>query len=303
MISLTNPDHPLFVAEISSNHNGDLQRCIEMIDASAEAGCDGVKFQLFKISELFSPEAIRFNPDIAKRVAWELKEELIPALSEQTRKKGMLFSVTPFYLSGVQLLNEWVDFFKIASYELLWTDLFIACSDTGKPLVFSIGMSTTDEIERALQVIGKSNVKEIVVLHCNSAYPTPLQDVNLAVITTLRNKFSNYLPEKEIEFGWSDHTVNDAVVLSSIFRHDSKMIEFHIDLDGKGYEYKSGHCWLPSQIGNVIKMVKEATVSEGNGNITPTNSELFERQWRADPSDGLRPLLTTREKLTKGEKF
>lgn len=303
MISLTSPEHPLFVAEISSNHNGDLQRCIEMIDASAEAGCDAVKFQLFKINELFSPEAINHNPDIPKRVAWELKEELIPALSEHTRKRGMLFSVTPFYISGVQLLNEWVDFFKIASYELLWTDLFRACAATGKPLVFSIGMSTPDEIEGALQVIGKSNVKEIVVLHCNSAYPTPLPDVNLAVITTLRNKFSSYLPGKQIEFGWSDHTVNDAVVLSSIFRHDSKMIEFHIDLDGTGYEYKSGHCWLPSQIGNVIKMVREANVSEGNGIITPSNSELVERQWRADATDGLRPLLTTREKLRKGEKI
>ncbi len=303
MISLTSPEHPLFVAEISSNHNGDLQRCIEMIDASAEAGCDAVKFQLFKINELFSPEAIKNNPDILKRVAWELKEEIIPALSEHTRKREMLFSVTPFYLSGVQLLNEWVDFFKIASYELLWTDLFKACVATGKPLVFSIGMCTPDEIEGALQVIGKSNVKEIVVLHCNSAYPTPLTDVNLAVITTLRNKFSSYLPGKQIEFGWSDHTVNDAVILSSIFRHDSKMIEFHIDLDGTGYEYKSGHCWLPSQIGNVIKMVKEANVSEGNGIITPSNSELVERQWRADATDGLRPLLTTREKLRKGEKI
>lgn len=303
MISLINFDNPLFVAEISSNHNGDLNRCIEMIDASAEAGCDGVKFQLFRVNELFSPEAISFNPDIPKRVAWELKEELIPALSEHSRKRGMLFSVTPFYLSGVQFLNEWVDFFKIASYELLWTDLFKACADTGRPLVFSIGMCTPDEIEGALQVIGNSEVKEIVILHCNSAYPTPVQDVNLAVISTMRQKFRNYLPGKQIEFGWSDHTVNDAVVLSSIFRHDSKMIEFHIDLDGKGYEYNSGHCWLPSQIGNVIKMVKDARLSEGNGVIEPSASELLERQWRADASDGLRPLLATRQKLNKGEKF
>jgi sialic acid synthase SpsE len=301
MISLTNPDHPLFVAEISSNHNGDLNRCLELIDASAEVGCDGVKFQLFKINELFSPEAIRSNPDIPKRVAWELKEEIIPVLSEHTRKRGLLFSVTPFYLSGVQLLNEWVDFFKIASYELLWTDLFKACADTGKPLVFSIGMCTPDEIEGALQVICKSDVKEIVILHCNSAYPTPVQDVNLAVISTMRHRFSNYLPGKQIEFGWSDHTVNDAVVLSSIFRHDSKIIEFHIDLDGTGYEYKSGHCWLPSQIGKVIKMVNEARISEGNGIIEPSASEIVERQWRADASDGLRPLLATREKLRKRE--
>jgi sialic acid synthase SpsE len=303
MVSIVNKNIPLFIAEISSNHNGDLKRCIEIIDACADVGCDGVKFQLFRINELFAPEAILYNPEIQNRRAWELKEEFIPILSEETHKRGMLFSVTPFYLSGVQLLNEWVDFFKIASYELLWTDLFKACADTGKPIVFSTGMCTPNEIEGALEVIGGSKSNEIVVLHCNSAYPTPLLDVNLASISTLRDKYFNFLPGKQIEFGWSDHTVNEAVVLSSIFRHDSKMIEFHIDLDGTGYEYKSGHCWLPAQIGRVIRMVKDARLSEGSGIIEPSASELIERQWRADTSDGLRPLLATREKLAKGGKI
>lgn len=303
MSLIINKNRPLFIAEISSNHNGDLKRCIEMIDACAEVGCDGVKFQLFRINELFAPEAIIYNPEIKNRRAWELREEFIPVLSEETRKRGMLFSVTPFYLSGVQLLNEWVDFFKIASYELLWMDLFKACGDTGKPIVFSTGMCTPKEIEDALEVIGGTNSTELIILHCNSAYPTPLEDVNLAAISTLRDNYKNFLQGKQIEFGWSDHTVDDAVVLSSILRHDSKMIEFHIDLDGTGYEYKTGHCWLPSQIGKVINMVKDARLSEGSGIIEPSTSELIERQWRADASDGLRPLLATREKLSKGEKF
>ncbi len=297
MISLLSNKKPLFVAEISSNHNGDINRCKEMIDATAEAGCDGVKFQLFKIRELFSPEAIKYKPELLNRIDWELKEEIIPELSLYARKKGLLFSFTPFYLSGVKVLEPYIDFFKIASYELLWGDLFKACASTGKPLVFSIGMCTPNEIYLALDAIADSNVKEVLILHCNSAYPTPLKDVNLSVIDTLRGNFKGYLKDKEIEFGWSDHTVLESVILSSVLKYNSKMVEFHIDLDGMGHEFKSGHCWLPKDIARVINILSEAVDAEGDGVITPSESELIERKWRADPSDGLRPLLATRKEI------
>jgi len=302
MISLLSNNKPLFIAEISSNHNGDLQRCIELIDATAESGCDGVKFQLFKIRELFSTEAISKKPELLKRIEWELKEEMIPALSEYSKKKGLLFSVTPFYLNGVDILEPYVDFFKIASYELLWKDLFKKCASTGKPLVFSVGMSIPEEIKFALDTLKSSNVNEIIILHCNSAYPTPVKDVNLSAIQTMRNNYSSYLPGKKIEFGWSDHTKLDSVMLSSILQYDSKMIEFHIDLDGTGYEYKTGHCWLPSDIARIINMVNEAKSAVGDGIIAPSESENIEREWRADPTDGLRPLLKTRSKLINDDK-
>ena len=301
MISLISNSKPLFIAEISSNHNGDLNRCKELIDATHEAGCDGVKFQLFKIRELFSEEAIRKKPELLKRIEWELKEEIIPELASYAKNKGLLFSCTPFYIEGVKSLTSYVDFFKIASYELLWKDLFNACANTGKPLVFSTGMSTPDEIASALDTLKGSRVKEILILHCNSAYPTPINHVNLSVIKTLREKFADYLPGKAIEFGWSDHTVSDSVVINSVLKYDSKMVEFHIDLDGSGYEFQSGHCWLPNQIKKVISILNEAKLAEGNPEINPSPSELIEREWRADPSDGLRPLLTTRAKILVGE--
>ena len=301
MVSLFAYNKPLFIAEISSNHNGDMLRCKEMIDATAEAGCDGVKFQLFKIRELFSKEAIRKNNKLLDRIQWELKEEFIPELSEYSRKKNLLFSCTPFYLKAVEVLTPYIDFFKIASYELLWKDLFLACANTAKPLVFSIGMSTENEIRAALDTLAPTSVEEILILHCNSSYPTPISDVNLSVINTLRNKFSTYLPAKKIEFGWSDHTVLPSVMLASVLNYNSKMVEFHIDLEGKGYEYESGHCWLPIQIKNVIDTLKEINAASGSPEIKPSPSELIEREWRAAPSDGLRPLLTTRAKLIKGE--
>lgn len=227
----------------------------------------------------------------------ELKEELIPHLSAYSKKKGLLFSATPFYLDAVDILNPHVDFFKIASYELLWKELFIKCANTEKPLVFSTGMCIPEEINSALDSIKDSKVKEILILHCNSSYPTPLSDVNLNTINTLRESYKNYIPDKIIEFGWSDHTVNSSVMLSSILKYNSKMIEFHIDLDGKGFEFEAGHCWLPGQISNIIRTVSEAFAAEGNGKVEPSNSEIIEREWRADPSDGLRPLLHVREEL------
>lgn len=297
MSSIINKDKTLFISEISSNHNGDMSRCKDLIDATAESGCDGVKFQLFKIKELFSQEALNYNSKLGERVAWELKEEFIPELAAHSKKRNLLFSCTPFYLKAVDVLDPYVDFFKIASYELLWSDLFKKCAATGKPLVFSIGMTTPEEIDRALDGLASTSVNEIMILHCNSAYPTPLTDVNLSVIDTLRKRYTGYLKNKTIEFGWSDHTTKPSVMLSSVLKYNARMIEFHIDLDGEGYEYKAGHCWLPGQIKDVITSLKEATIAEGQPLIQPSPSELVEREWRADPVDGLRPLVHTRKSL------
>ena len=108
-------------------------------------------------------------------------------------------------------------------------------------------------------------------------------------------------PIKTIEFGWSDHTVLKSVMYNAVLKYDSKMIEFHIDLDGKGYEYEAGHCWKPDQIKEVIEIVDEALNSDGNDEITPSSSELYERKWRADGIDGLRPLEETRVKIRNEE--
>jgi N-acetylneuraminate synthase len=92
-------------------------------------------------------------------------------------------------------------------------------------------------------------------------------------------------------------------MLSSILKYDSRMVEFHIDLDGTGFEFKAGHCWLPDDIARVIKMVNESLIADGDGVIEPSESEIIEREWRADSSDGLRPLIKTRAKLLNGNKI
>ena len=284
-----------FIAEISSNHNRDLNRSKIFIKTAAEIGCQGVKFQLFKISQLFAPEILLKSKKHRDREKWELPVEFIPELAKYTHELGLEFACTPFYLNAVDELEPYVDFYKIASYELLWKELFIKCANTGKPLVFSIGMAISNEIESILKTLCTGKTKEITVMHCNSAYPTPIHDSNLKAISTLKDGLNEYNRMLNISFGWSDHTVSPSVIYRAVHHYNVKYVEFHLDLDGKGEEFSAGHCWLPEQISKVIKTVEEGYIADGSGIIEPTVSELPDRDWRADPVDGLRPLMRIRK--------
>jgi len=282
-----------FIAEVSSNHSRDIERCYRFIEASAQAGCQAVKFQLFRIDQLFSPEILQKSEKHRKRREWELPLEFLPLLAQRSRDCGVEFSCTPFYLEAVAQLEPHVDFYKVASYELLWDELLAACAATGKPVVLSTGMATLDEIVHATDVLKRNGCAAPTLLHCTSAYPTPYQDANLAAIDTLRRATG-------CEIGWSDHTVEPGVIQRAIHRYDARVIEFHIDLDGQGEEYAAGHCWLPAQIGAVIKDVAHGLAADGNGVKEPVPSELPDRLWRADPSDGLRPFKVLRDTWQPG---
>ena len=276
-----------FIAEVSSNHHRDLSRSIDFIDSAAKSGCAAVKFQLFKIDQLFSSEILERSEKHRKRKEWELPLSFIPKLGQRCLEQGIEFSCTPFYLDAVTELEPYVSFFKIASYELLWDDLLAACAQTGKPVILSTGMATIYEIKQAVDVLQKNGCKTPTLLHCTSAYPTPYDEANLAAIETIRQATG-------CEVGWSDHTVESAVIHRAIHRWGASLIEFHLDLDGKGEEFGAGHCWLPHQIAEVIQDVKKGFAADGNGIKEPVPSELPDRLWRADPSDGLRPLKEMR---------
>lgn len=278
----------LFISEVSSNHDQDLQRSFEFITASAKAGCDAVKFQLFKIDKLFSSEILQKSEKHRKRKSWELPVEFLPQLAKKCKEEKILFSCTPFYLEAVKELEPYVDFYKIASYELLWDDLLKACAQTNKPIILSTGMATLDEIEHAVEVLRYAGCINLTLLHCTSSYPTPYAEANLAAIETLRKR-------TKCEIGWSDHTVEPSVINRAINRWGATVIEFHLDLDGKGEEYATGHCWLPEQICKVITEIKKGYNSDGSGIKEPVPSELPDRVWRADPTDGLRPLKSIRD--------
>lgn len=279
-----------FIAEVSSNHHADLDRSLAFIDAAAEIGCDAVKFQLFRVRELFAPEVLAKRPELLEREAWELPVEFLPALAERSRERGIQFSCTPFYLEAVAELEPYVDFYKIASYELLWDDLLTACARTGKPVVLSTGMATPEEVRHAVGTLRAAGCEDVTLLQCVSGYPTPTEQANLAAIETLRN-------DHGCAVGWSDHTVRPGVVNRAIHRWGATVIEFHLDLEGEGEEYGSGHCWLPSEVAPVIASVREGLLADGDGEKKPAPAEAEERQWRADPGDGLRPLVPTRARF------
>ncbi len=150
-------------------------------------------------------------------------------------------------------------------------------------MVLSTGMATMDEIVAAARTLQKAGARDITLLHCVSAYPTPAAEANLSAIAAIRN--ATGLPT-----GWSDHTRRPAVIERAVHHWGARAVEFHLDLDGKGAEYAAGHCWLPHEIAPVIARIRESLIADGDGFKGPQPSELSDRDWRADPADGMRPL-------------
>ncbi len=276
-----------FIAEASSNHGQDLPRALEFVDAAARCGCDAVKFQLFRVEELFAPEILAKSPKHRARVKWELPVAHLEPLARRAQARGIQFSCTPFYLDAVKELEPYVAFYKIASYELLWHGLLEACAATKKPVVISTGMATLPEIQSAVATLQRANCTDITVLHCVSAYPAPPEEANLSAIAAIRDAVG-------VPVGWSDHTRSPAVIERSVHRWGASAIEFHLDLDGRGAEYQAGHCWLPHEIAPVIARIREGEKADGLGFKEPVAAELSDREWRADPLDGLRPLRHVR---------
>jgi sialic acid synthase SpsE len=283
-----------FIAEIGSNHNGDRDRCLELVDAAAAAGCGAVKVQMFRVEDLFAPEALARHPELAGRRAWELPLALLEPVRRRCEERGLEFGATPFALWAVGALAEHVDFFKIGSYELLWHELIRACAATGKPLVLSTGMATLAEIAAAVDA-ARASGGEPRLLHCVSGYPTPPEQANLAAIGTLRERFG-------VPVGWSDHSCSERVVRRAVAHWRASDVEVHIDLDGDGNEAGDNN-WSPERLRALIYSLQgpvghgedtESDALDGDGVKRPMRVELPDILWRADPVDGLRPLRALR---------
>jgi N-acetylneuraminate synthase len=278
---------PSFIAEISSNHNQDMERCLAFVDTARRIGCNAVKFQLFRVTDLFAPEILAKSTLHRSRAAWELPPHFLPAIAAHCRDTGMAFGCTPFSLDGVETLAGVADFLKIASYELLWTDLLVACARTGLPVILSTGMADLAETGAAVDTLRAAGCNELILLHCVSAYPLPPDQANLAAIETLRQRFG-------CAVGWSDHSRQPGVVQRAVHRFGAQVVEFHLDIDGGGAEFAPGHCWLPEEMAAVIRDTAMGLAADGDGQKTASPDERADRDWRADPVDGWRPLRSTR---------
>lgn len=285
-----------WVAEACSNHNGDLRRALKIVDAAADMGCKSVKFQQFKIDKLFHESALIRSAHLAERRKWELPVEWNKDLSIRSRERGMRYISTPFYLEAVEELYPYVDAYKVSSYQLLWGKMLQEVGSSGKPVILSTGMASSHEITTAVTKLRLSGCRDLTLLHCVSAYPTPAHACNLKSIEWMRKAF-------ECKVGWSDHSHSALVLNRAIYRWSAGMVEFHIDLDGTGWEFSTGHCWLPEDIAPIIngkpKFDDMGYYACDGKNLKGTSLyESDEREWRTDPIDGLRPMMIERRRLS-----
>lgn len=287
-----------FVAEVGSSHSGSILRAEELIEAAGAAGFWGVKFQHFRVERLFHSSARLSNPDIWARRKLEVPLAWHTLLSHQAHERGMAYGISVFDEDDVRQLLPHTDFWKASSYDLLRLQLLQQLR--WRPLIISTGMATMDECMAARNMALHVN-SDVSFLHCVSSYPTPKEEANLKAIDTMQKRLG-------VPVGWSDHTVNEEVIARAVWRWRAPIVEMHIDLDdGKGLE-GSEHCWPISKAKAIIERVnsrvlpetlQRASALDGDGVKQPQPCELNERQWRADPEDGLRPMASFRRELSE----
>lgn len=280
------------IGEVSSNHNQSKKRAKDLILEAKRLGFDSVKFQLFQIDQLFSREILERSSLHRARRQWELPHEWLPELYDFSREHNIKIGYSPFYLEAVELCNNYTDYFKVASYELLWKDLILKIIETKKPLLVSTGMATLEEIRNALSVV--PNDYPLTLFHCSSAYPTPPHDANLASVVSLKMLLQD-LGFTNFNLGWSDHTRNAGIINRAYHKYEIEYCELHYDLsDSLGYEFKAGHCWTPEELVYLKKSTEVGSEADGKWLKSTNPSEQADRMWRTDPQDGLRPFVEIR---------
>lgn len=229
------PEEQVFIiAEMSGNHNQDIGRAFKIIDAAAEAGVDAVKLQTY------TPDTITLNCDnkyfqVKVNDAWKgqtlysLYEkaytpwEWQPKLKEYGEAKGLVVFSTPFDNTAVDFLEKMnVDLYKVASFEVVDIPLLKRIGQTKKPVIMSRGMATREEIELAIKTLKENGAPQIAVLHCVSSYPALPEEMNLATIRDLTERFN-------VVSGLSDHTVDPGVAVAAVAL-GACVIEKHLTL-------------------------------------------------------------------------
>ncbi len=263
------------IAEAGVNHNGSFEHACRLVDAAKAAGVDCIKFQTFRSENLVSHSTRKAEYqkaatgegsqiDMLKKL--ELSYEEFLALKDYCDKVGICFLSTPFDLDSIEFLNS-IDmpFWKIPSGEVTNYPYLVAIAKTGKPVVMSTGMCDMEEVREALNVLRDNGTKEIKLLHCNTEYPTPFEDVNLRAMQTLREEFG-------LEVGYSDHTKGIEVPVAAVAL-GATMIEKHFTLDRnmEGPDHKAS--LEPDELEKMVSSIRNIEEALGNGDKTPSPSE------------------------------
>lgn len=263
------------IAEAGVNHNGSFEIACRLVDAAKEAGVDCVKFQTFKSEKLVSHNAQKAEyqkaatgdssqQDMLKQL--ELSYDEFLKLKDYCDKVGISFLSTPFDFESIDFLNT-IDmpFWKIPSGEITNLPYLMALAKTGKSIVMSTGMCEMEEIEAAVKVLKENGTSEIKLLHCNTEYPTPFEDVNLKAMDAMRGKFG-------VEVGYSDHTKGIEVPIAAVAL-GATIIEKHFTLDRnmEGPDHKAS--LEPDELVAMVSGIRNIEKAIGSGEKTASPSE------------------------------
>jgi len=277
-MKIFNFSQPYIIAEIGSNHNGDMNLAHKLIDAAVECGANAVKFQSWSPTSLISEEEYdrnqKYNDSPKKHFGslkemvtkYYLREEQHFELKEYCDKKNIDFCSTPFSIREVELLDKClVPFFKVASMDINNYQLLEKIAEKKKPVVVSTGMATLGEIDRAVELLYNKGAEDIALLHCISIYPPAYEDINLNNIKMLQNTF-------DLPVGFSDHTIGYSIPLASVAL-GACIIEKHFTLDKNlpGWDHEISAD--PSELSIICKESKNISKSLGLCKRTISNSE------------------------------
>ena len=272
-------ERTFIIAEIGNNHNGDFERAKLMIDKAVEMGADCAKFQMRQIKEVYRSKSLeKSGEDLGTEYIidllnkFELSIEEQKALSDYCKSKGIMYMCTPWDYKSVEILESFdVPAYKVASADLTNLPLLDKLSTTNKPLILSTGMSSSEEIGFTVDFLNRRKVN-FVLLHCNSTYPAPIQDINLNWIGQLKKVHSLV--------GYSGHERGINVSLAAV-AVGAKVIERHFTLDRKMEGPDHAASLEFDEFQNLIKGIREIEIAMGDGSSSDrkfSQGEMINRE-------------------------
>ena len=274
---------PYVIAELSANHNGDIERAYRIMEAAKDAGADAIKLQSYTHntitidcdSEDFKIEGGLWGGQTlhelykGAHMPWEWHKLLF----EKAKQLKITIFSSPFDFTAVDLLEDLnVPAYKIASFEIIDLPLIARVAKTGKPMIISTGMASETEIQEAITTARIYGCKELVVLQCVSGYPAPPEQYNLRTIPDIAKRFN-------VLSGLSDHTIDNATAIASVAL-GACLIEKHVTLDRNGGGADDSFSLEPPELKQLCKDTKTAWKSLGRVNYQRTDAELGNVKFR-----------------------
>jgi len=267
------------IAEAGVNHNGSINLAKKLIDVAANSGADAVKFQTFKAINLATKNLEKANYqksltskkesqfDMLKKL--ELNRKMHLELINYSKSKNIIFLSSPFDLESIKLLEDLgLEIFKIPSGEIVNLPYLKYIGKLNKKVILSTGMSNMKEVKNALDILIHAGTKKknITILHANTEYPTPMEDVNLRAMVSMGKKLN-------INFGYSDHTLGIEVDIAAVAMGAS-CIEKHFTLDRNMMGPDHNASLEPSQLKEMVVGIRNIELALGNSVKKPSKSEL-----------------------------